>query len=155
MSFYVRYNGKHDFNSYRLLVTSDRWITENDDKDIYLNLDTLGIELDTIPFTELLNLQPLPITSLKNPLFEKLYSFKFFNPIQTQVFFSLYQTDKNILIGAPTGSGKTIMSELAILHLMKESPEKKTVYIAPLKALVRERIKDWEPRFKNLKKSVV
>jgi activating signal cointegrator complex subunit 3 len=82
-------------------------------------------------------LQPLPVTALKNPLFESLYSFKFFNPIQTQIFFSLYQTDKNILVGAPTGSGKTIMSELAILNLIKEQPLKKTVYIAPLKALVK------------------
>jgi replicative superfamily II helicase len=41
------------------------------------------------------------------------------------------------LVGAPTGSGKTIMSELAILNLIKENPKKKTVYIAPLKALVR------------------
>ncbi len=136
MSFYVRYKGS-SFSTYRLLVTSDRWLTESDGEDIYLNLENLGIEMDTMPFTELLNLQPLPITALKNPLFEKLYSFKFFNPIQTQVFFSLYQTDKNILIGAPTGSGKTIMSELAILHLLKEQPEKKTVYVAPLKALVK------------------
>jgi activating signal cointegrator complex subunit 3 len=112
--------------------------------------------MDTMPFTELLDLQPLPVTALKNPLFEQLFSyFKFFNPIQTQVFFSLYQTKKNILIGAPTGSGKTIMSELAILNLMKENPEKKTVYIAPLKALVRERLKDWAPRFAKIKKSVV
>jgi activating signal cointegrator complex subunit 3 len=84
-----------------------------------------------------------------------MYRFKFFNPIQTQVFFSLYQTNKNILIGAPTGSGKTIMSELAVLHQLKEEPDKKIVYIAPLKALVKERLKDWEPRFKKIKKSVV
>jgi replicative superfamily II helicase len=52
-----------------------------------------------------------------------MYSyFTFFNPIQTQLFFSLYQTNKNILIGAPTGSGKTIMSELAILNLIKTTP---------------------------------
>ncbi len=93
--------------------------------------------MDAIPFTQLQDLQPLPVTALKNPLFENLYNFKFFNPIQTQIFFSLYQTNKNILVGAPTGSGKTIMSELAILNLIKENPKKKTVYIAPLKALVR------------------
>jgi replicative superfamily II helicase len=71
----------------------------------------------------LLDIDPLPTSALKNPVFESLYKrFKFFNPIQSQIFFSLYQTDKNILIGAPTGSGKTIMSELAILNLMKTNP---------------------------------
>ena len=37
------------------------------------------------PPTELLDLQPLPITALRNPAFEALYrGFKTFNPIQTQ-----------------------------------------------------------------------
>jgi activating signal cointegrator complex subunit 3 len=93
---------------------------------------------------------------LKNPLFESLYTkFNFFNPIQTQLFFSLYHTDNNILIGAPTGSGKTIMSELAILRLFSQTPDKKIVYVAPLKSLAKERLQDWIPRFDTLKKSVV
>ena len=44
---------------------------------------------------------------------------------------------------------------MCIRDRLKEEPEKKIVYIAPLKALVKERIKDWEPRFRKLKKSVV
>lgn len=38
------------------------------------------------PPTELLDLQPLPVSALRNPAFEALYSDKFpyFNPIQTQ-----------------------------------------------------------------------
>lgn len=38
------------------------------------------------PPTELLDLQPLPVSALRNPSFESLYSekFPFFNPIQTQ-----------------------------------------------------------------------
>ena len=38
------------------------------------------------PPTELLDLQPLPVSALRNPDFERLYSDKFpyFNPIQTQ-----------------------------------------------------------------------
>ncbi len=47
------------------------------------------------------------------------------------------------------------MSELAILNLIKEQPKKKVVYIAPLKALVKERLRDWQPRFAKIKKSVV
>ena len=153
-SFYIRYKGNQD-RSYRLTVTSDRWITD-ENEDIDINLELMGIDMEGTPFTELLDLSPLPTTALKNPVFEELYKrFKFFNPIQTQLFFSLYQDNKNILIGAPTGSGKTIMSELAILNLIKTSPDKKVVYVAPMKSLVKERLKDWVPRFAKIKKSVV
>ena len=35
--------------------------------------------------TELLDLQPLPVTALRNPQYEAIYTdFKTFNPIQTQ-----------------------------------------------------------------------
>jgi activating signal cointegrator complex subunit 3 len=81
--------------------------------------------------------------------------FNFFNPIQTQLFHTLYHTDRNVLIGAPTGSGKTIMCELAILKLFASSVEGSCVYIAPLKSLARERLIDWVPRFEKMKRSVV
>jgi len=67
--------------------------------------------------TELLDLNPLPISALNNTEFEKVYRMKYFNPNQTQVFHALYHTDENVLIGSPTGSGKTIMSELAVLRV--------------------------------------
>ena len=60
------------------------------------------------PHSELLDLQPLPITALKNPSFEKVYSDKgiqFFNPIQTQVpaclppcLFSVGMNDPGIIL---------------------------------------------------------
>lgn len=37
------------------------------------------------PHTELLDLRPLPVTALGNKLYENLYRFSHFNPIQTQV----------------------------------------------------------------------
>jgi replicative superfamily II helicase len=39
--------------------------------------------------------------------YERIYKFEYFNPIQTQLFHTLYHTDYNVLLGAPTGSGKT------------------------------------------------
>ena len=99
------------------------------------------------PHTKLLDLHPLPVTALQNPNFEKLFKFSHFNPIQTQVFHCCYNTDENVLLGAPTGSGKTVAAELAILRLMKERPDLKSIYIAPLKALVSERMKDWNRKF--------
>ncbi len=48
-----------------------------------------------------------------------------------------------MLLGAPTGSGKTISAELTMLRVFTHHPDQKIIYIAPLKALVRERINDW------------
>ena len=63
-----------------------------------------------------MDLTPLPVTALEDSRFEKLYSrFKTFNPIQTQLFHILYHTDFPVLLGAPTGSGKTIIAEIALL----------------------------------------
>jgi len=36
------------------------------------------------PHTELLDLDPLPVSALNNPTFESMYRFSHFNPIQTQ-----------------------------------------------------------------------
>jgi activating signal cointegrator complex subunit 3 len=66
--------------------------------------------------------------------------------IQTQLFHVLYHTDTPVLLGAPTGSGKTIVAELAILRMKRLHPKGICVYIAPLKSLARERLKEWNRR---------
>ncbi len=39
------------------------------------------------PHTELLDLQPLPKSALKDPLFEKYFKFEHFNPVQVRLSF--------------------------------------------------------------------
>ena len=99
-------------------------------------------------YTDLLDLQPLPVSALKNSLLEEIYGkrFPFFNPMQTQIFHTLYHTPANVLLGSPTGSGKTVAAELAMWWAFREKPGSKVVYIAPMKALVRERVQDWRQR---------
>lgn len=99
-------------------------------------------------YTDLLDLQPLPISALKNPPLEEIYAqrFQFFNPMQTQLFHCMYHTPANVLLGSPTGSGKTVAAELAMWWAFREKPGSKVVYIAPMKALVRERVQDWGRR---------
>ncbi|KAK8999013.1 hypothetical protein V6N11_070192 [Hibiscus sabdariffa] len=92
----------------------------------------------------------LIVTALRNPSYEALYQdFKHFNPVQTQVFTVLYNTDDNVLVAAPTGSGKTICAEFAILRNHQKGPDgsMRVVYIAPLEAIAKERYRDWEKKF--------
>ena len=67
----------------------------------------------------------------------------------------MHHTDNNVLIGSPTGSGKTIMSEFAVLRVFRLYPTKKVIYIAPLKAIAKERLSDWGKKFKPFNKKVI
>lgn len=67
----------------------------------------------------------MPVTALRDPQLEMLYPFEHFNPIQSQIFHCLYYTDNNVLLGAPTGSGKTIAAEIAMFRVFKEYPGSK------------------------------
>lgn len=54
------------------------------------------------------------------------------------VFNSVYNSDDNIFIGAPTGSGKTICAEFAILRMFTQNPDARCVYVAPLETLAQQ-----------------
>lgn len=101
------------------------------------------------PPTELLDLQPLPVSALQHPVFEGIYRsrFKYFNPIQTQVFNALYSSDDNVFIGAPAGSGKTICAEFALLRAFQKNPEALCIYVTPKQELSDARYAQWRELF--------
>ncbi|XP_042499431.1 DExH-box ATP-dependent RNA helicase DExH14 isoform X2 [Macadamia integrifolia] len=129
---------------YYIRAVSDSWLQAEAFHTI--SFQNLALPEAYTSHTELLDLKPLPVTALGNRAYEDLYKFSHFNPIQTQTFHVLYHSDNNVLLGAPTGSGKTISAELAMLHLFNTQPDMKVIYIAPLKAIVRERMNDWRKR---------
>ncbi|CAM9807850.1 unnamed protein product, partial [Scytosiphon promiscuus] len=124
---------------------SDRWVGCDDVQPV--SFQHLVLPERYAAHTTLLDLRPLPTTALQNPKFESLYRYEHFNPIQTQLFHVLYHSDESVLLGAPTGSGKTAVAEIAIMRMLNEHPGAKAVYVAPLKALARERLKDWREKF--------
>ena len=99
------------------------------------------------PHTELLDLQPLPVSSLAEHASLYSPSFSHFNPIQTQTFSTLYHSDDSVLVGAPTGSGKTICAEFAILRMLNNNPKGRCVYIAPLAQIADEVYAEWKAKF--------
>ncbi|KAG8231316.1 hypothetical protein J437_LFUL011140 [Ladona fulva] len=128
-------------------IVSDRWIGA--ETQLPVSFRHLILPEKNLPPTELLDLQPLPVTALRNNAFETLYSDKFpqFNPIQTQVFNAVYNSDDNIFIGAPTGSGKTTIAEFAVLRLLSQNPEGRCVYLVPREAPAELVYTDWHQKF--------
>lgn len=94
---------------YFIRIVSDNWVgCESLIPVSFRHVLLDGLSSPTF-FTSLYDLTPLPIQALSDPQYEQLYSSRFevFNPIQTQLFHILYHSDVPVLLGAPTGSGKT------------------------------------------------
>ncbi|KAG4426600.1 hypothetical protein IFR04_000031 [Cadophora malorum] len=136
--------------NYFVTVVSDRWM--HSENKLAVSFQKLILPEKFPPHTQLLDLQPLPVAALKTEDFRALYpNWERFNKIQTQTFNSLYSTDDNVFVGAPTGSGKTICAEFALLRHWSKPDAGRAVYIAPFQELVDLRHKDWQQRFSKLR----
>jgi pre-mRNA-splicing helicase BRR2 len=120
--------------NYFITVISDRWM--HSETKLAVSFQKLILPEKFPPHTQLLDLQPLPVAALKTDDYRALYpNWERFNKIQTQTFNSLYSTDENVFIGAPTGSGKTVCAEFALLHHWSKPDAGRAVYIAPFQDL--------------------
>ncbi|XP_046850049.1 U5 small nuclear ribonucleoprotein 200 kDa helicase-like [Xenia sp. Carnegie-2017] len=141
---------------YFIRVVSNRWL--GSETQLPVSFRHLILPEKNPPLTELLDLQPLPVSALRNVDFESLYKdrFPYFNPIQTQVFNTLYNSLENVFIGAPSGSGKTVCAEFAVLHMFSLNSNSRCVYVTPLQSLADQVFADWQSKFGvQLQKNVV
>ncbi|KAJ3296393.1 Sec63 [Rhizoclosmatium sp. JEL0117] len=92
------------------------------------------------------------VAELKGDSFKAVFPFKLFNSMQSLCFDVAYKSDSNLVVSAPTGSGKTCVMELAIVRLISkpDGQHAKIVYVAPTKALCSERVADWKNKFRML-----
>ncbi|XP_029686652.1 probable ATP-dependent DNA helicase HFM1 isoform X3 [Takifugu rubripes] len=86
------------------------------------------------------------------PKFRSVFSeFPFFNYVQSKALDDVLYTGKNFVACAPTGSGKTVLFELAIIRLLMQNSEPwnevKAVYMAPIKALCSQCFENWNKKF--------
>ncbi|PKC16297.1 Sec63-domain-containing protein [Rhizophagus irregularis] len=133
--------------NYFISIISDRWL--HCETKLPMSFRHLILPKKYPPHTELLDMQPLPVSALRNREYEAVYNgwVDKFNPIQTQVFNALYNMNDNVFVGAPTGSGKTVCAEFALLRLWSTPNHGRCVYIAPFQEVVDLQVAQWRQKF--------
>ncbi|THH28522.1 hypothetical protein EUX98_g5677 [Antrodiella citrinella] len=136
--------------NYYISLVSDRWL--HAETRLPISFKHLILPEKFPAPTPLLDLQQLPLSALHNKEVESIYSstIETFNKIQTQVFQALYTTDDNVFIGAPTGSGKTICAEFALMRLWSKRDQVRAVCIEPYQEMVDQRVTEWREKFSKL-----
>lgn len=141
--------------NYYISIVSDRWLQS--EVRLPISFQNLILPEKFAPPTPLLDLQPQPISALGNADAQRIYekNFTHFNKIQSQAFHSLFDTDASVLVASPTGSGKTICAELAMLRLWNASSKHdgpaRTVCLVPFDTMVAPRAAEWKARFGTYK----
>ncbi|KAI4199430.1 MAG: hypothetical protein LQ346_002568 [Caloplaca aetnensis] len=135
--------------NYFITILSDRWLQS--ETKLAVSFEKLVLPEKFPAHTPLLELQPLPVAALKRQDYQDMYKgIDKFNKVQTQVFSSLYTTNDSVFVGAPTGSGKTVCAEFAILRHWSSQASGRVVYIAPFQELVDQRLADWQQRLSKV-----
>ena len=137
---------------YFVRVVSDTWL--GCESVLPVSFRHLILPAKFPPPTELLDLAPLPLSALRlePAAAAALYpGWASFNPIQTQAFAALANSDDNALVCAPSGAGKTACAEFALLRGVRraaggEGPPVKCVWVAPNEAAAALRAADWGAR---------
>lgn len=116
---------------YFVKLVSDKWL--HSETVLPVSFRHLILPNKFPPPTELLDLNPVPISTFRLSSSNSFFnSIKTLNPIQTQCFPTLFESDNNILICAPVGAGKILCAKLAILRHIVSKKSSKVVYISPV-----------------------
>ncbi len=81
------------------------------------------------------------------PEYADVFPFDRFNEMQREALPAILELEANVVVSAPTASGKTALAELAIIQALDAGGT--ALFIAPLRALTNEKESEWE-RFEEM-----
>ena len=134
--------------AYFMRVKSDRWL--HSVAVLPISFNTMILPAKFPPPTELLDLQPLLPQALGEPALSRIFSVKEFTPIQSQTFHELFKTDRNCIVLAPSGSGKSICGVFAILRMLSTSSNSLCAYVAPTMEIADAKFTEWRALFSKI-----
>lgn len=138
--------------NYYITVISEKWL--HSESRVPLVLYDKKLPKKFPAFTELLDLQRIPVSDLKREEFINMFDFSYFNKAQTQVFHTLYNTNESVFVGVTKGSGKTVCAELAILNHWRQN-KGRIVYINPHQSEIDKLVKIWKKKYSSLPDKVI
>ncbi|KAI6105687.1 Sec63-domain-containing protein [Pisolithus sp. B1] len=146
VNFIVSVVGKR-LSSVTIRLVSDKWLGA--DNECSVSLDNVVMPAISHPHTRRQDVGFLPISSLRLPAMEQLYSAAQYNSlsaIQTQTFWSAINTSANVLLAAPVCSGKSSLVYMAIWStLLSPQTVGWALVVAPNKAVARSTLSGLSP----------
>ncbi|KAH7887857.1 Sec63-domain-containing protein [Phlebopus sp. FC_14] len=123
VDFVISVSAESPPSSISIRIVSDKWLGV--DHELLVPLDHLPVA--SYSHTRRLDVGFLPRSSIHLQILENIYSSQFqfqfqeFNAIQTQVFWSLMNTQLNILVSGPGGCGKSFLAHLLMWTSLLQS----------------------------------
>ncbi|EFJ14665.1 hypothetical protein SELMODRAFT_119598 [Selaginella moellendorffii] len=92
------------------------------------------------------DLDCLKAVTLLPATFRPIFTFRYFNSVQSECFSQAFLSDDNMVVSAPTGSGKTVLFELCILHLLSRSigPDGQFQHTP---GTLKTKLREWKQKF--------
>ncbi len=86
----------------------------------------------------------LPVAGTIDDRFKEMFPFGNFNRMQSAAVPVILGSDENVVVSAPTASGKTVLAEAAMIRELSKPGRGKVLFIAPLRALTNEKESEWK-----------
>ncbi|TID31396.1 hypothetical protein CANINC_000025 [Pichia inconspicua] len=151
----ISYSSENEF--------SDDGFSENDLDDFTARRNQKKFLKSSPNYSNLSNKLSNLVSVNKLPeMYRSIFSFQNFNRMQSESFNIIFNSNISCVISSPTGSGKTVLFELAITRLLMQKLKakddsllnSKILYMAPTKALCTEKYEDWNNKFRKFNCSV-
>ncbi len=88
--------------------------------------------------------ETLAIAGTIDERFRDMFPYENFNRMQSKAVPIILGSDANVVVAAPTASGKTVLAEAAMVRELGKEGRGKVLFIAPLRALTNEKESEWK-----------